>query len=505
MKKRIKISNLICAISATVLVIIILYTPKTQASFEDIGMGARAIGMGNAFVGDADDIYSVHYNPAGMVQLEYPEFSAYYDPYASEKDYGTVGIAYHEFSLDDLYKESVLYVSYARVFLPSLYAGFTVKSLGVEYGSDAYTDNAINQTGGARGARDPLFERGRSNREMSYDLGMLLSLGSDTRVGLMLANLNSPDISLESSGDKVQFAGKLGVSQRFVWGKLNMDIIREKRLTHSTDSDVVIGYEHWLDMNRYGELGLRCGGGYGSRGYQRVSAGFSYRLQMVRFDYGFSLPLSGVQETAGDHKISMNFQFGREVKDEGLGALLEEEERLYEEARAAYDEAEEKRKQLEFEVERLKAEIAGLRDGKLLETKERELGEAEAAKAAAKAKYEEALGIAFRFYKSKLRKGISVKERMVILQAISAKYRAAGVAVGEVDRELKKLTRKFESAQKDYDMKAAYYKRMKERGAGKSERREVLRKLIEKYRSAGIDTSELKKELRSLEKMNHTQ
>ncbi|MFH1282157.1 MAG: hypothetical protein ABII27_00655, partial [bacterium] len=53
--------------------------PNTiHASFEDIGIGARATGLANAFVGDADDVYGMYYNPAGLVQLEYPEFSSYY-------------------------------------------------------------------------------------------------------------------------------------------------------------------------------------------------------------------------------------------------------------------------------------------------------------------------------------------------------------------------------------------------------------------------------------------
>jgi len=46
--------------------------PATPAP---VGSGARAAGMGNTFVAIADDATAVSWNPAGLVQLEEPEFS----------------------------------------------------------------------------------------------------------------------------------------------------------------------------------------------------------------------------------------------------------------------------------------------------------------------------------------------------------------------------------------------------------------------------------------------
>jgi long-chain fatty acid transport protein len=44
---------------------------KTEASFvESLGIGARAMGMGSAYTGVADDIFAIYYNPAGLAQLE---------------------------------------------------------------------------------------------------------------------------------------------------------------------------------------------------------------------------------------------------------------------------------------------------------------------------------------------------------------------------------------------------------------------------------------------------
>jgi len=46
-----------------------------SASFSNQVMGARAMGMGNAFAGVADDPSAVYYNPAGLTQLESPAIS----------------------------------------------------------------------------------------------------------------------------------------------------------------------------------------------------------------------------------------------------------------------------------------------------------------------------------------------------------------------------------------------------------------------------------------------
>ncbi|MBI5664009.1 MAG: outer membrane protein transport protein [Nitrospirae bacterium] len=43
-----------------------------------VGSGARATGMGGAFIGVADDATAASWNPAGLVQLEKPEVSAVY-------------------------------------------------------------------------------------------------------------------------------------------------------------------------------------------------------------------------------------------------------------------------------------------------------------------------------------------------------------------------------------------------------------------------------------------
>ena len=45
------------------------------SSPNSVGSGARAVGMGGAFIGVADDATAASWNPAGLIQLEKPELS----------------------------------------------------------------------------------------------------------------------------------------------------------------------------------------------------------------------------------------------------------------------------------------------------------------------------------------------------------------------------------------------------------------------------------------------
>src|SRR5437870_7030522 len=45
----------------------------SSANFLKLGAGPRAIAMGEAQVGLADDVYASYWNPAGLAQLENPE------------------------------------------------------------------------------------------------------------------------------------------------------------------------------------------------------------------------------------------------------------------------------------------------------------------------------------------------------------------------------------------------------------------------------------------------
>ena len=57
------------------LILVILLTVSLNARWNITGAGARAAGMGGAFIGVADDATAVVWNPGGLTQLYRPEAS----------------------------------------------------------------------------------------------------------------------------------------------------------------------------------------------------------------------------------------------------------------------------------------------------------------------------------------------------------------------------------------------------------------------------------------------
>ena len=69
----------------------IIYQDISIASSPNpVGSGARAIGMGGAFIAVADDATAASWNPAGLVQLERPELSIVGDYVSRSADYSSL-------------------------------------------------------------------------------------------------------------------------------------------------------------------------------------------------------------------------------------------------------------------------------------------------------------------------------------------------------------------------------------------------------------------------------
>ena len=58
-----------------------------SSTLNPVGSGARATGMGGAFIGVADDATAASWNPAGLIQLERPEVSVVYANFGREQTY----------------------------------------------------------------------------------------------------------------------------------------------------------------------------------------------------------------------------------------------------------------------------------------------------------------------------------------------------------------------------------------------------------------------------------
>src|SRR5690348_7630434 len=64
----------------------------TAADILNIGVGARAIGMGEAYVAQADDVSSLYWNPGGLALMQERQASFMYSPMVQDITYQNAGI-----------------------------------------------------------------------------------------------------------------------------------------------------------------------------------------------------------------------------------------------------------------------------------------------------------------------------------------------------------------------------------------------------------------------------
>jgi tetratricopeptide (TPR) repeat protein len=306
------------------------YATVARAAYEDVGVGARVTGMSNAYTAVADDVYSVYYNPAGLATLERPmlatsyskllgglsdnsnlqnSFIAYEQP-IKNGDQGVVGGAWNYFTLDSLYRETSLYGTYARALRQDFFVGGSLKYLNRSVGGVAAANQPLNATGQVvPGAVDPVLQRS-SKSNMDLDVGALYRLRPRWTLGLAIQHLTEPNVAFDGS-DKLGRNVKLGGSYKTPFSTLSTDLGFIKAPDGSMDKSVSFAAEKWLPTLMHGSFGVRGGLAVGSRSYRQLSAGVSYKVYKMQFDYGFAMPLGGISKTYGTHRMGLTYHFGR--------------------------------------------------------------------------------------------------------------------------------------------------------------------------------------------------
>ncbi|UPT72563.1 MAG: hypothetical protein M0D55_11400 [Elusimicrobiota bacterium] len=283
------------------------------AAYEDVGVGARVTGLGHAYTGVADDVYSIYYNPAGLATLERPElgttyarlltglsdgsnvqnsFVGYAHPFDGGRR-GTAGVAWNNFGVGGLYSENQLMASYARgLFARSqpgrYYVGGTLKYLSRSIGGTSAAGNGISDTGVATGAPDP-FLQNVSKTNIDADLGFLWRVRPRWMVGMMIQHAMEPNVGFNEN-DKLGRNIKLGGAYKTPFSTLSGDVRFQSAPDGSKDKILALAAEKWLPTLLHGSFGIRGSISLGSRDFRQMGLGLSYKISRMQFDYGFTLP-----------------------------------------------------------------------------------------------------------------------------------------------------------------------------------------------------------------------
>ncbi len=497
-----------------------LFISPLLASFEPLPKGARAAGMAEAYSAIVDDVYSLYYNPAGVLQVSRPEIGSYYSrlfmgltdnssinhtflayaqPLGKNGRSGGIGASYFALDLPGLYKEEAYGITYGREFRHTLNVGGSLRILRKQIGSDEYTANAINPvTGGATGSPDPLLAKGTSKSGYGLDLGVQYRLSRAYALGAALRNLNAPNLALSGGSDKAPAVLSMAIARRLRTGSLNAEFTNWKSAKNNTR--LSLGGESWFKNG----FGFRAGGGFGSNNYSTLSMGASYRMESFQLDYAFIFPLQGVQGTLGTQQVSLTVRFGKAPVDPLEQQLMQEkEERIRAETEARYAKA---------ERDRLKAQLYALTEEK--SKAERQNEESAARKALEEVQQQKARDErnavrgeeravlndyteALTDYNTKVRTGISMSEKRALLEKILSRFKDT-VDTSIVNRELKSLIVEESRAKKDFEQSMSFYQRLVQQGASVDDRRGMLSRIIQKYKGTGIDIRQAEDEMKAL-------
>jgi hypothetical protein len=308
-----------------------------------IGVGARALGMGKAYVGMAEDGDAVFMNPAGIARITNPKLSSMYSSLLGDVNYIVIGGAYPygeksaigaglvssrvaDIPLTDStgaslgnggWGNNVIFVSYGT-YLSAL------PGLNLNLGKDVLVGGSLKYFsvgGDGTGVSDA------AGTGMDVDLGVLYPVTEYAVLGINAQNIlpASAGGKITKStgqvdgipatvkvGTKITIMGKEGAAvSPSDSRKLYANIDYDSHLSSSQPGIVHAGVEFWPTSN----LALRAG-----MDDRDPTAGVGVRVSGVEFNYAYH-PYSGINENT-THYFSIGYL--GEARKRELGITLTE-------------------------------------------------------------------------------------------------------------------------------------------------------------------------------------
>lgn len=277
----------------TILILVVFSGISSYAGFEDVGIGARALGMGKSVVAVGDDIDTIYWNPAGLTQIR--EITGM--SFSHAKLYGVSNASMDSFciiqpevyfldaNLGFLYLAEDVVAKTGDKFKKT---DRTETTLGISYGKELTLKKVYPfslSTGGIFKLLK-VEEAIDEHRGYGIDMGVLMKSKQNTknlknfRIGLMFRNILSSSVGDPSFGFKFGIATTL--DKKIALGKVKADDIL---LTTGMSDEKEESFKFQLGteaiFNKKFPVRL---GFYGSD----VAIGFGYKETDWQVDYAFA-------------------------------------------------------------------------------------------------------------------------------------------------------------------------------------------------------------------------
>lgn len=182
----------------------------SMANFLKIGVGARALAMGGAYVAACDDITALYWNPGALDRLQQNEVIAQQTTWLVESDlyffgasyrvlnWGTVGLSAYYFSSGNIEETTLTQPDgTGRTFSAyDLALGLTYSKMITDRFSSGITVKMIEES----------LDREKA-RSIALDIGSVFQTGflNDMKIGMSLSNLGG-QMSLDGSDLSIQYS-----------------------------------------------------------------------------------------------------------------------------------------------------------------------------------------------------------------------------------------------------------------------------------------------------------
>jgi hypothetical protein len=275
-----------------------LFSADIGAIFLKEPVGARQIAMGEAFVSVADDITSLHYNPAGLVNLNSQELNTMYRRGLVDISHGFLGYGISNKESKNSFGISLFTLQGGDIEIwESEDVSRVVKVeqdyiLTVGYGKQLLEQLALGLN--LKVIQSTLIEE-YSDVAIAVDLGLFYKLIENINIGISVQNIGT-EIRYISEVTSLPFACRGGIS--YILGSLTLS----GELLQYTDSLAIekhLGVEYiFKDM-----IALRAG--YGTEyEFSTVSFGVGFKVGNIDLDYAQSLP----QNLESLHTVSLTIK-----------------------------------------------------------------------------------------------------------------------------------------------------------------------------------------------------
>jgi hypothetical protein len=289
-----------------------------------IGVGARAIGMGEAYTAMADDVSSLYWNPAGLALMQERQASFMYDKGYQGMSFqnANVGIPLENGAIGG----SLSYLSYgsisgydqngASIGSQSAYSG--VGTVGA-----AFLGNQWSAGVNAKGIQEKLADEKANGAAFDVGADVIYPkpvMGGTLRLGAVVRNLGS-GMQFEQQKDPLPTDYRVGLAAVQMMNKklnVSMDYAKPK----DDDASLSGGVEYWLVPF----MALRAGYVNNHTEGSGMRAGFGLRVKGIMFDYAYA----GQGDLGISHRYELSFRFG-----EPRPILTAEERKIFQQAKAA--------------------------------------------------------------------------------------------------------------------------------------------------------------------------